>query len=104
MSWHRKQYDNRRSVHHRTRGRRWVGMRHVVLIEEPVCRVCMRKPSSQVDHIIPLFKGGTDERSNLQGICDQCHDEKTARDLNVTPARKIGLDGYPMQRESINAI
>jgi len=74
-------------------------MRHVVLIEEPVCRICGRKPSTQVDHIVPLCKGGTDIRSNLQGICDQCHEEKTAKDLNVTQARKIGIDGYPVPKE-----
>lgn len=104
MSWHRKQFDRKRSVQHRTRGRRWVGMRHVVLIEEPVCRICGRKPSTQVDHIIPLCKGGTDIRSNLQGICNQCHEDKTAKDLNVRPARTIGLDGYPVQKQTTDAI
>ena len=77
-----------------------MGMRHIVLIEEPICRICNRKASTQVDHIIPLCKGGTDERSNLQGICDDCHDEKTAKDLGTKEtSNKIGLDGYPIPKE-----
>ena len=73
-------------------------MRELVLIEEPVCRKCQRMSSVQVDHIIPLCKGGTDERDNLQAMCEQCHDEKTRKDLGITkpPPNKIGLDGYPI--------
>lgn len=73
-------------------------MRHVVLVEEPICMVCMRRPSSQVDHKIPLCKGGTDDRENLQGICEKCHDEKTCKDLGIKQRDKIGIDGYPIKR------
>jgi len=104
VSWHRKQYESRSNGQPRTRGRRWVDMRHVVLVEEPVCRICGRKPSSQVDHIIPLCKGGTDSRDNLQGICFDCHEIKTANDLGVRPARKIGIDGYPAPKQTTPAI
>jgi len=81
----------------RTRGRRWMRMREVVLIEEPVCRICERRPSVEVDHILPIFKGGTDERDNLQGACHECHEDKTCDDLGVKKPRPIGLDGYPIQ-------
>jgi 5-methylcytosine-specific restriction protein A len=74
-------------------------MKEVVLIEEPVCRICNRKPSTQVDHIMPLCKGGTDERDNLQGVCEECHDTKTANDLGIKQKNKIGLDGYPTAKE-----
>ncbi len=30
-----------------------------------------------IDHIIPRHKGGTHERSNLQFICANCHQDKT---------------------------
>jgi 5-methylcytosine-specific restriction protein A len=93
MSWRRKSFDRKEK---RTTGRRWVNMRHVVLVEEPVCKICGRKPSNEVDHIIPLCKGGTDRRDNLQGICVDCHNAKTAKDLGIRPARPIGLDGYPL--------
>lgn len=31
-----------------------------------------------VDHITPLTAGGTNDESNLQALCKQCHDRKTA--------------------------
>lgn len=53
----------------------------------------------QVDHIVPLFKGGTDEDANLQEICRACHSLKTAIDLgkpinsNGQFARRISTEG-----------
>lgn len=80
----------------RTRGRRWMALKEYVLMEQPVCAVCNRKPATEVDHIVPISKGGSDERDNLQGLCYGCHEEKTRVDLGITKkARKIGLDGYP---------
>ncbi|MCG7984766.1 MAG: HNH endonuclease [Candidatus Thiodiazotropha lotti] len=36
--------------------------------------------ATQVDHIVPKAKGGTDEAINLQSICTKCHARKTAQD------------------------
>lgn len=72
-------------------------MREVVLIEEPVCRICGRAPSVEVDHVVPLCKGGDDTRDNLQGICHACHEDKTCDDLGIKKPRPIGIDGYPLQ-------
>ena len=84
----------------RTRGRKWMRLRQQVLIEEPVCRICGRKPSTQVDHINPVSKGGTDERDNLQGACEECHEEKTRKDLGIKKKQtRIGLDGYPIEEK-----
>ena len=97
MSWKRKQCDKKQI---RTRGRRWMRMRNLVLIEEPVCMVCGRRAATQVDHKIPLSKGGTDDRDNLQGICDGCHDDKTNKDLGMKHrVEQVGLDGYPIPKE-----
>jgi len=72
-------------------------LRHVVLVEEPVCMICERQPSTQVDHIIPVTRGGQDIRTNLQGICTECHDKKTMKDLGIKKKRtRIGIDGYPI--------
>ena len=100
MSWRRKEYERGRGRERRTTGRRWMRMRHVVLIEEPVCKICGRKASTQVDHRLPVCQGGTDERKNLQGVCEDCHEEKTAEDLGIkSPPNKIGIDGYPIPKE-----
>ena len=73
-------------------------LRHVVLVEEPLCMLCNRRPSVEVDHILPICKGGTDDRDNLQGACKACHEEKTCKDLGIKKPVTIGLDGYPLER------
>lgn len=77
------------------RGRRWMTLRAVVLSEEPTCRSCTMRgrvtASEEVDHIIPLEDGGTDDRSNLQGLCGDCHKQKHG----AMP--RIGVDGWPVR-------
>jgi 5-methylcytosine-specific restriction protein A len=50
--------------------------------------------ATQVDHIRPLFKGGTDAWANLQSLCEPCHAEKTREDLGQ-PAAGCDLSGMP---------
>lgn len=33
------------------------------------------------DHIIPKFRGGLDEESNIQLLCANCHEDKTLEDI-----------------------
>ena len=47
--------------------------RGVVLREQPICTVCNRQPSTQVDHIIPVDAGGEHDLTNLRGICAKCN-------------------------------
>ena len=61
--------------------------------------ICNRRPSVEVDHIIPVSQGGTDERDNLQGACHDCHEEKTCNDLGIKKKDMIGLDGYPIKED-----
>lgn len=46
------------------------------------CQACKRKGlvrlGGPVDHIIPLWEGGTDADSNKELLCVPCHDAKTA--------------------------
>lgn len=56
--------------------RQWRALRLRVLREEPLCRQCQRA-ASQVDHILPLTKGGSNDRDNLQSLCASCHSTKT---------------------------
>lgn len=65
----------------RKRGRAGQRDRAAVLDEEPFCRECLKAgrevASDVVDHITPLAWGGTDARTNKQGLCHPCHDAKS---------------------------
>ena len=43
-----------------------------------VCRCDLAE--YDVDHIIPLWKGGADEDANRQAVCVACHRQKTDRE------------------------
>jgi 5-methylcytosine-specific restriction endonuclease McrA len=45
------------------------------------CRATGRiRPAREVDHIIPVWEGGTDADANLQSINVECHKVKTAQE------------------------
>lgn len=49
-----------------------------------MCQPCLRvdrvTSARIVDHIKPLWAGGSDDDDNKQVICQSCHDAKTARE------------------------
>ncbi|MBB4152914.1 5-methylcytosine-specific restriction protein A [Sphingomonas jinjuensis] len=68
----------------RKRGRAGQRERAQVVAEEPLCRTCLARgietSTEEVDHIVPLAEGGSDTRSNKQGLCGPCHRAKTRRE------------------------
>lgn len=68
----------RESAAKRGYGAKWRRLRAYVLRNEPLCRHCKRAPATDVDHIVPRAKGGTDAMTNLQPLCKSCHSRKTA--------------------------
>lgn len=54
-------------------------MRERVLNEQD--RICARSycdaPATDVDHILPLWLRGKNDRANLEGLCGDCHAVKT---------------------------
>lgn len=108
----------------RIRGRYAVMRRHRFLALNPLCQscaygncrhkhrtadpfgvACLRlagsplcvRPAKEVDHIVPLHKGGPDKWHNLQGLCDDCHKDKTRLDMGHGPAKpETGMDGWPV--------
>jgi len=62
----------------------WRRLRRMVLNREPLCRECLKEgrltPATEVDHIVPLSQGGTNDLENLQPLCHSCHSRKTAKE------------------------
>lgn len=84
----------------RVRGRRAVKNRFEFLQANPLCKHCQQKGlitlAVVVDHVIPLFQGGSDHASNKQSLCKDCHRVKSVLELG----NKINLgsdkNGFPL--------
>ena len=97
MRWER----DGRSRHARGYGYQWLKLRERVLRRDGgLCSACVRKGlvelATTVDHIVPKAKGGSDDLSNLQSLCESCHDDKTIEDAGHRVKRTIGADGWPV--------
>ncbi|MFK4002956.1 HNH endonuclease [Qipengyuania sp. NPDC077563] len=82
-------------------GAKWGRARKAALARDQyLCQPCRASgritPATEVDHILPKAKGGTDHLDNLQSICTPCHINKTTRDNGGRPRPTIGLDGWPI--------
>ena len=77
----------------RKRGRAGQRDRAEVMTEEPLCRACLDEgrtsATTVVDHIKPLAWGGSDKRSNKQGLCTPCHDAKSERERALDRASRV---------------
>ena len=69
----------------RPRGRIAVDDRERRLRAEPYCRDCAQKGikrlAVEVDHIIALADGGTDDDDNVRSLCKPCHTIRTRERL-----------------------
>ena len=72
--------------------------------DQPLCRICEQNgfvtPGVEMDHIVPLFKGGGNDDGNLQMLCVECHRKKSADDLGVAYRPEVGLDGWPIDTKT----
>jgi 5-methylcytosine-specific restriction endonuclease McrA len=63
-----------------------MAIRKRILDYNPLCVMCHKQglttAASEVDHIQPLHKGGTDDMDNLQPLCSDCHKIKTYHDIS----------------------
>jgi 5-methylcytosine-specific restriction endonuclease McrA len=68
----------------RERGRPWMRRRARWFSDHPLCVLCdaagRTALAQELDHIVPLWAGGSGADDNLQGLCIECHRAKTARE------------------------
>lgn len=69
-----------------------VDIQDILVLQGSKCAYCRAKLAGkyQIDHIEPLIAGGSNDRANLQALCEPCNKRKGA----INPlqyARQIGL-------------
>lgn len=62
----------------------WRQLRAQVLARDPLCKLCGVRPSTVADHIVPMTDDHRPEA--LQGVCEPCHRQKTAREAAAARA------------------
>lgn len=98
---------NRGTRHERGYGAAWVRTRRRILDRDlHLCQPCLRRgvaaEATEVDHVKPKSKGGTDALENLSAICKNCHAEKTAKEAAEAQGRtlkkrlKFDSQGFPI--------
>lgn len=87
-------YDNNDG---RLRGRKATARRLRLWTANPYCAACGRlteyPDGFQLDHRIPLHKGGPDTDENLQVLDHDCHDRKTMKDMGYTERLEFDREG-----------
>ena len=68
--------------------------------ENPLCVHCAAagrvRMAAELDHVVPLFKGGADDNDNRQGLCRDCHAIKTRDDMGHGPSAACDVNGWPI--------
>lgn len=76
----------------RTGGAAWQRLRKVVLTRDGYrCRMCGKAGRLEIDHIKPVWTGGTDDLDNLRALCGGgpgggCHAKRHRRERTDTEA------------------
>jgi len=67
---------------------------------EPLCRHCLARgvvrAATELDHIVPLSRGGSDDDDNKQPLCAECHYRKTVSERGDRPRLGCDADGAPL--------
>lgn len=62
--------------------------RRILRRDANICYVCHKAGATEVDHIVPVSRGGGDEDMNLAAICKDCHASKTGREARGGTRRR----------------
>ena len=70
---------SRRPDFAKTYDSRWRKLRDLYIKKHPLCELCLADglyvPADLVHHKIPTELGGTHDESNLQSLCNSCHNK-----------------------------
>ena len=102
----RPPWADRGSRHARGYGAEWSKLRLRILRRDGyLCVQCTKEgrasAATNVDHITPKAKGGTDNPVNLRSLCDHHKATKDAEDRGRPLRRRVtyGRDGWPVWPE-----
>jgi len=75
----------------------WQRTRRRILREHrAICYLCGKPGADQVDHVVPVSRGGTDEDANLRPVHRRCHERKTGREARAAqPNRRRAPEPHP---------
>lgn len=45
--------------------------------DQYLCRLCFSATATEVDHVVPLYQGGSDSDANKRAVCGPCHKSKS---------------------------
>lgn len=79
--------------------RAWaVTKRNVLLRDRYRCQPCKRAGkrtrAHTADHIIPVAEGGSEDLSNLEAICNPCHDTKSKEEARRGRVRAAAIRAF----------
>lgn len=78
----------------------WAKVRPRILARDGhLCQSCLQAgrytQATEVDHVIPLSKGGSNDDDNLMALCHTCHGLKTATERHIS-RKKIRKPAIPV--------
>lgn len=65
-----------------------------------------KRTGCEINHIIPLAKGGADERDNYEALCRSCHREITAKEHagQIAKAKRMDQREAGIRKQSRNPL
>ena len=84
----------------RTKTAEWKRIRNIILKRDGhTCQRCGDK-GNEVNHIIPVTEGGTDDLENLETLCASCHQPETVAQTTRAVRRHAAWGRHPGERHS----
>jgi 5-methylcytosine-specific restriction protein A len=69
----------------------------------PLCATCLEQGKTvvadEVDHILPIARGGGDDWDNLRSLCRECHLRLSIAQQGGKRRRGFGVDGLPLPED-----